>query len=687
MVGATITQVTRSGRPSFAQGGFFSASIAAALSIVLLAQDAPRAPLAPHIESSDGAVSPARSPRNANYTIEAHLDPDEHALRASEAIVWRNITSKPTSELRFHAYWNAWRDAKSSFLRERARTDPATHEDDEFARLDITSLTVAFDAAAGSAPHDLTSAISFAAPDDGNADDRTVMVVPLPSAVAPGESVSIRLSWQARVPRPFDRTGVIGNFYFLAQWFPKLGVLEEGGWNCHQFHATTEFFADFGVYDVAMTVPRDWIVGATGVERSRVDNGDGTTTHRYYQEDVHDFAWTTSPEFIEQVATFEPVDRADRAPHGRQSPVVIRLLILPEHRSQAARHITATRTALDQYSTWFGEYPYDHITVVDPAYQSGADGMEYPTLITAGTSWLVPRELTVSTPEEVTIHETGHQWFYGMVASNEFEDAWMDEGVNTYASVRAMLDRDVKSYYERRFFGGFVPWVVRDLELARETTWDRLPGYRRTPKSDIPTTPSYRYSPVGRIITYNKTALWLNTLERMLGWPVVQRSLATFFERWQFKHPKPDDFFAIVNEVSGQDLTWFFDQVHRSSNVVDYALESLTSERNGSNFHTEVVVRRNGEVELPVDVRVTFENGEVMTERWDGKDRWTQLALDRPSRAVSAQVDPDRVQLLDVNYTNNSRALAPRTSEAATKWSLKWMAWLQDALLSWAFLV
>src|SRR5262249_48179422 len=153
-------------------------------------------------------------------------------------------------------------------------------------------------------------------------------------------------------------------------------------------------------------------------------------------------------------------------------------------------------------------YPYRQITVVDPAFRSAADGMEYPTLITAGTSWLISGTLTVSTPEEVSIHEAGHQWFYGIVGSNEFEDAWMDEGINTYAAVRAMLDDGTKSYYERRFFGGFFPWVVRDLELGRETYWDRWPGYRRAPKSDVPSTPSFRYSVAdGRLVTYNKTAL------------------------------------------------------------------------------------------------------------------------------------------------------------------------------------
>jgi hypothetical protein len=620
-----------------------------------------------------GAISPPLSPRNANYTIAARLDPATRTIAGSETITWRNITTIAATELQFHLYWNAWKDTRSTFMRERAlggssgRDRPRTA--DEWARIDVTTIKVGGD--------DRTATKRFIAPDDDNPDDQTVMAVRLAQPIAPGGTATIDVEWSAHVPRPFARTGAIGDFFFIVQWFPKLGVLQDEGWNCHQFHSSTEFFSDFGVYDVSLTVPGGWPLGATGVEVKRYANTDGTATYRYYQEDVHDFAWTTSPDYLERTARFE---------HPQLPAVEMRLLLQPEHAAQAERHFDATRTTLRYYGEWFGPYPYGHITIIDPAYQSGAGGMEYPTLFTAGTRWLAPARVT--TPEGVTVHEAGHQFWYGIVASNEFEDAWMDEGFNTYSTARAIAQVYDPNYLALRYFGGFLPWVFRDIALRRETEGNRLAGYRRDAKSDVPSTPSFRYFPsTGGSITYNKTALWLNTMERWLGWPTMQRIMSRYFERWKFKHPKPDDFFAVVNEVGGRDFGGFFDQVYRSSNVFDYGVQDLKSEREGEQYHTALVVRRYGEAIFPVDVAVTFRNGERVIERWEGADRWKLYTYDRPSQALSAEVDPDRVLLLDIASTNNSKTLEPQGGGAATKWSLKWMVWLQDCLLSWAALV
>ena len=239
-----------------------------------------------------------------------------------------------------------------------------------------------------------------------------------------------------------------------------------------------------------------------------------------------------------------------------------------------------------------------------------------------------------------------------------------------------------------RFFGGFVPWVIDDIQLVRETDLNRLPGYRDNAEADSQDTPTFKYWPsTATFITYNKTALWLHMLEKRFGWPLFQKVMYTYWGRWRFRHPQPDDFFAVVNEVTGEDMTWFFDQVYRSSNVFDYGVQDFTSVRNGDAYRTIVAARRYGEAVHPVDVVTTFRNGDTVMERWDGRDRRAMYIYDRPAQAVSVQIDPERLLLLDVNYTNNSAALEPRSREASVKWSLKWMTWLQDLMVTCAFFV
>jgi hypothetical protein len=519
----------------------------------------------------------------------------------------------------------------------------------------------------------------FIAPDDGNDNDRTVLAVALPAPIGPGGTITLDMAFTAEIPRPFARTGAIGNYFFIAQWFPKIGVLDASGtWNCHQFHVGTEFFSDFGIYDVRMTVPRGWPLAATGRERQRTDNADGTTTHRYDQEDVHDFAWTTSPDFLEVRERFE---------HPGLPPVEMRLMLQPEHASQAARHLDSARATLRLYGEWFGAYPYGHLTIVDPPWQTATDGMEYPTLFTVGTRWRMPPEDTYL--EDTVVHETGHQWFYGMVATNEFEDAWMDEGINQYANARVMAEDFSHGRHVARFFGGFVPWVIDDVPWDRLSSGEFMFDYRRSPTVDIQATPSFRYWPrTSGPITYAKPALWLHTLERALGWTTMQQILAAFVNRWSFKHPRPGDFFQVANDVSRRDLTPFFDQVYRGSVVFDYGVDSVTStDMDPDTIESEVVVRRHGDGIFPVTILATLANGEQRRFAWDGAGRWHRVRIEHASRVVSAQVDPDQVLVLDTNFTNNSFTTEPAGGRAATKWAATWLVWLQDQLLTWAFFI
>jgi aminopeptidase N len=225
------------------------------------------------------------------------------------------------------------------------------------------------------------------------------------------------------------------------------------------------------------------------------------------------------------------------------------------------------------------------------------------------------------------------------------------------------------------------------VPLSRAVNGNRMPTYRPDAEADVTATPTFRYWPrSANAITYDKTSLWMHTLERHLGWPTMQRVMAAYYDRWKFRHPRPQDFFDVVNQASGQDLTWFFDQVVRGSNTFDYAVQEMRNEAAGQG-RTRIIVaaQRLGEATFPVDVVTTFADGQQVIEHWDGQQRRVVYTYERTARATRVEIDPGHVLLLDVNRTNNSRTAQPRSAAAARKWSLAWMVWLQELMITAGF--
>jgi len=243
-----------------------------------------------------------------------------------------------------------------------------------------------------------------------------------------------------------------------------------------------------------------------------------------------------------------------------------------------------------------------------------------------------------------------------------------------------------------------------------------LDSYRSSAAVDRQDTPSFQYYPsAAGGLSYSKTALWLGTLERYLGWDLLQPAMAEFFRQQVFSHPKPEDFFRTINEIAGSDLSWFFDQVYRSSELFDYGVSSAASfpvepegyyegdggliyrsDRDTSDnqdasgdseqvFRTEVVVRRFGSGIFPVDVLLVFEDGEEIRHKWDGAERWSLVVEERAARLEYAAVDPDEVLLLDLRRINNTWVLEEETSRSAVKWASRWMLWFEDFLSMLAF--
>ncbi len=611
------------------------------------------------------------SVRIANYSIAAKLDTVQKTLDSSEIVEYRNASSQPLTTFPFHLYLNAFRP-QSSFSQEAHRDGARGGNLNSYPPAEMGGIQITAISAEGYG--DLLPTLRFTAPDDGNMEDHTVAEVTLPEALAPGSAVRFHITFHDKFPLSVARNGYERDFIMGGQWFPKVGVLWHGSWNCHQYHADTEFFSDFGVYDVDLTLPRQYIVGASGIETAEKLNSDGTKTLSFHGEDIHDFAWAASPHFVIADDTFQ----------NSLGTVRLHALVLRSHANQSGRYLSALKGAMQKFDEWYGPYPYKQITLIDPEPDSQMGGMEYPTLITSDTSWWEP-SWDYATLESATIHEFGHQYWYGMVATNEFEQAWLDEGINSYSEAKVMgaLFGRSTSYLNARTVH------VSDREVLRDAYID-MPDFDPVARRAWEFVDSGSYDS----ITYGKTATVLATLESLVGEDVLRRSLHIYFLRYRFTHPDDADFLQTVIEVSGRkDLEAYFNQAIYGTQTLDYSVDSLDSDRanwweskdSGGPYRTNVVVRRRGNFLFPVTLEVRFADGSRQRAQWDGVDRWKRFTWDSPSKAVSAQIDPDHAVLLDLDLFNNSYSVeAQRTARykltnywvAAEQLLTQWMSFL-----------
>lgn len=658
----------------------------------------------------------ALSRQVVHYEITAKLDTFPKAVIGQETVTWINDSPDHVSSLRFHLYLNAFKNEKSTFFKELGgRRRRGKLRGDKWGYIDIQKMTLADGT-------DLLPTLRYEHPDDNNLDDQTVCSVKLPKPVPPGGQVTLRIEFFSKLPEVFARTGYKRNFYMVGQWFPKLGVYEKagmrgrktGGWNCHQFHANSEFYADYGSYRVTLTVPDGFKVGATGARTSEsADPKAHTQTVTYLQEDVHDFAWTASPAFVVQPDTHV-------FPSGHR--VAITLLNQPDYAGQKQRLLEAAHQALKYFGRWYGEYPYATLTIVMPPTGAfGAGGMEYPTLFTGITlvpaDWPLLRNIHYLV-EETIVHEFGHQYWYGLVGSNEFEESWLDEGLNTYSTGKVLA----AWFGDKASFGRCLGAAISELEFAR---WQVV----QYPHYDPVNTFSWRFFNGNSYGTnsYAKVQILLTTLENYLGPDRMENVMRTYFERFRFKHPATEDFVRTANEVSGQNLDWFFNQFVYGTQKVDYAVAGIASQeikpqrgffdldgrkvfvesggdttvlgdtaltkgktlakakdRNGKKkevkvYESAVQIQRKGDGIFPVEIEIKFEKEKPFTYHWDGEERWIKYRFRGPHELEYAAVDPQNKIVLDLNRLNNSRTIV-KQSRAITRWSSRWLFVMQNLL-------
>jgi hypothetical protein len=610
-----------------------------------------------------GADTLARPEQVASYTLRAKLDAERHQLSGSGTIELINYTEVPLSELYLHLYMNAFKNDQSLFLRSPFGAGRSGEHGTVWGYIDVKRLFARELAAELWPGRDKTS--------PGDTLDETDIRVPLPVPLAAGARLTLEVEFEVKLPQIVERAGYVGDYHFVAQWFPKLArLLPNGSFGHFAFHPQSEFAANFGSYDVTLDAPANHVLGATG-SCETAPSSSGRRAVRCRANDVHDFAWTSWPHF--------------RQREERMGGVAVRVLYPPGNEGNVELELDTVRYGLQHFGQRFGPYPYPTLTVVhppEPAAHSG--GMEYPTLITTGGPWYT-RWSGARAIETVTIHELGHQWFYGLLASDEHRFPFLDEGLTSYAEHSALAAR----YGASSAFSGL------GLQISHEALSRSVAAARG---ADEPIAQGaaefFSFRSLGAIV-YSRTASVLSTLERVYGKKQLDLALADYAAAARFRHPEPPQLLEAIRARLGEAAARNLSRALFERGNVDYLVREVQSAasdpragvfddgpsrqtlprnevRPPSRWAGHAVVLRHGSLEFPVQIELTFADGSRQRRDWNGEGSRYTVRYEGSSQLVGVSVDPDRRVLLDDDLTNNCASIedqgVPRSLERLSYW-------------------
>jgi Peptidase family M1 domain len=491
--------------------------------------------------------------QKTDYRISVTLNDTDNTLTGFEQIDYYNNSPDTLSFIWIHLWPNAYKNDKTAFSDQRLEngsTDFYFSEENKKGYINQLNFKV--------------DNVNAATEDHPQHQDIVKLLLPTP--LAPGRNIKIETPFHVKLPYNFSRGGHVEQSYQITQWYPKPAVYDKTGWHEMPYLDQGEFYSEFGNFDVQITLPLNYIVAATGelqdeeekkwlkdyitlsdevVSKSKKNSSIKTKifasstkskTLRYVQNNVHDFAWFADKTFYVQYDTI-------KLPSGKIIDAYS--FVLPKNKDSWKNSIAATKKSILSKSNWLGEYPYNVVSVVDDA-SNKPGGMEYPTitsLISGGSE---------ANLERVINHEVGHNWFYGILATNERTFPWMDEGMNTYYDRRYAT-----KYYNEKDGNRFIPKEKFIQNRISEYPQSIILHAIETLKKDQPiNTASEKFSAFNYgLSAYVKAGEWMMLLEKELGTTMFDSCMKEYYSRWQFKHPTPEDFKTVMEEVSGKSLT------------------------------------------------------------------------------------------------------------------------------------
>ena len=560
--------------------------------------------------------------------IEVSLDDKNHVLKATEEIVYTNNSQDELAFIIMHVWPNAYKNNRTDLAEQLdGNGEIDFHFADSIDRgfIDQLDFKVNGESVKWTEYNDM----------------QDVLKITLNQSLKPGGQITISTPFRVKIPKGiFSRLGHIGESYQITQWFPKPAVYDREGWHPLPYLSQGEFYSEYGSYDVKITLPANYVVGATGdlvngaTEIEFLENivasteakikaeftgreDDGTIdmsfpksseklkTLHFHQENVHDFAWFADKRYNVLKGEVK-LPNSDRK-------VTTWAMFTNNEFDLWTKSIEYLNDATFYYSKWVGEYPYNHVTAVDGSISAGG-GMEYPNVTVIGESY------TDRALEQVIVHEVGHNWFYGLLGSNERYNAWMDEGLNTFTENR---------YTETKYAGEKLDLGIPSSLLRRVGLNDMGPrsmydiGYlmnaRRNYDQPIQIRADKFTSMNYGAIIYGKTAIGFDLLLAHLGDDLFDKCMHAYFDAWNLKHPQPSDIRSIFETTSGKDLSWLFDDFIKTYEKIDYGISGVKVD----GTTTSVKVSNTGKIAAPYSVSI-IKDDEVVETKWNDGHQGSQ---------------------------------------------------------------
>lgn len=621
----------------------------------------------------NGLASSEMARNAAAYYIDAQLYPGEKTVKARQKVIWTNLTSDTANTIVLHLYPNAFRNPYTEFYKNERLS--FTH--DGYSGIFFSEVNERGESASIIYPGSDHGSINSARV---NGYDSTVGVIRLKRPVPPGGRTELNFRFTVKLPKACQNFGYAAgrNFFMLAQWYPQVGIFQNGRWVSYRYYHYADFYSDFADYDLTFRVPANYTAASTGVLSGK-KTAEGMQQYRFVQSGINDLA----------VAVSDKIGSSSERYKSRSGyDVLINLYMQPENSKYSERYLLAVKNSLAFMEKYIGAYPYKTISVVDVPKTSHLSAASHPTLITVRAELFSPAE--THQPEKDIIAGIAKQYFAGVLSNDRISEAWLDEAVSLYLSNRIAVRYYGQRNLNFKLFGYYPIFGLNLLSYNEIPLIYSLGPYNYPEEAELlseyylsPSMTSIAGSTLGapdhasyRMAVFAKPALMLHSLERNIGFDKMMDIFRLYYNRNKFRTVTSADFMQAVRSVNGSSMDWFFDNLYRSSSRFDYRIREL---RQAGKDTYEVFAERAEDGIFSVDVAL-YTDRDTLFKKWDGKERWRKIIFRTSSEVLGAEIDPFRKNLLDINYSNNSFMVHNQYGGSISV-SLRWFFWVQNLIL------